>query len=146
MPTTLSIRSCTLKWVRPHLSLLLSKLEVALSVDTSTFALCSRSVLLTITDNDLLLVVSRGSTRCEKIQIAALLPGTMRRISRARSIISGVELWRPAKTTTRKSRCFCALHHHDRMLMPSCHIAFEHRHHLAFACIKLFAEQPLFVF
>src|SRR3954470_5428834 len=37
-------------------------------------------------------------------------------------------VWRPAKTTTRKSRCFCALHHHDRMLMSSCHIAFEHRH------------------
>jgi hypothetical protein len=81
-----------------------------------------------ITDNDLLLVVSRGSTRCEKIQIVALLSGTMRRISRARSIVSGVELWHPAKTTTRKSRCFCALHHHDRMLMSSCHIAFEHRH------------------
>src|SRR4051812_31501475 len=34
------------------------------------------------------------------------------------------ELWHPAKTTTRKSRCFCALHHHDRMLISSCHIAF----------------------
>jgi hypothetical protein len=55
-------------------------------------------------------------------------------------------LWHPAKTTTRKSRCFCALHHHDRMLMSSCHIAFEHRHHLAFACIKLFSEKPSFVF
>src|SRR3954462_5617400 len=43
------------------------------------------------------LVVSRGSTRCEKIQIADLLSGTMRRISRARSIVSGVELWHPAK-------------------------------------------------
>src|SRR4051812_15736963 len=42
------------------------------------------------------------------------------------------------KTTTRKSRCFCALHRHDRMLMSSCHVAFEHRHHLAFFCIKLF--------
>ena len=34
----------------------------------------------------------------------------------------------PRKNTTRKSRCFCALHHHDRMLISSCHIAFEHRH------------------
>src|SRR5215216_5881990 len=67
----------------------------------------------------------------------------MRRISRARSLVSGVELWHPAKTTTRKSRCFCALHHHDRVLMSSCHIAFEHRHHLAFACIKLFSEKPI---
>src|SRR3954465_9976361 len=50
------------------------------------------------------------------------------------------------KTTTRKSRCFCALHHHDRMLMSSCHIEFEHRHHLAFACMKLVAEKPSFVF
>src|SRR3954463_13891491 len=55
-------------------------------------------------------------------------------------------LWHPAKTITRKSRCFCALHHHDRMLMSSCHITFEHRHHLAFACIKLFAEKPVCVF
>src|SRR3954463_15300224 len=93
-----------------------------------------------------LLVVSRGSTRSEKTQITDLLSGTMRRISRARSIVSGVELWHPAKTTTRKSRCFCALHHHDRMLMSSCHIAFEHRHHLAFSCIKLIADKPSFVF
>src|SRR3954471_15839639 len=78
------------------------------------------------------LVVSRGSTRSERTQIADLPPGTMRRISRARSIVSGVELWHPAKTTTRKSRCFCALHHHDRMLMSSCRIAFEHRHHHAY--------------
>src|SRR5215216_3192407 len=70
----------------------------------------------------------------------------MRRISRARSLVSGVELWHPAKTATRKSCCFCALHHHDRMLMSSCRIAFEHRHHLAFACIKLFSEKPSFVF
>src|SRR3954471_18202517 len=47
------------------------------------------------------------------------------------------------KTTTRKSRCFCALHHHGRMLMSSCHIASEHRHHLAFACIKIFSEKPI---
>src|SRR3954465_13005811 len=76
------------------------------------------------------------------MQITDLLPGTMRRISRARSIVSGVELWHPAKTTTRKPRCFCALHHHDRMLMSSCHIAFEHRHHLAFVRIKLFSGKP----
>src|SRR3954464_3737313 len=50
------------------------------------------------------------------------------------------------KTTTRKSRCFCALHHHDRMLMSSGHIAFVHRHHLACARIKLFSEKPVFVF
>src|SRR3954467_2203505 len=56
------------------------------------------------------------------------------------------DMWHPAKTTTRKSRCFCALHHRDRMLMSSCHIAFEHRHHLVFACIKLFADKPSFVF
>src|SRR3954462_1833725 len=61
----------------------------------STF--CFRSVLSTITDNDLLLVVSRGFTRSEKTQIADLPSGTMRRISRARSIVSGVELWHPAK-------------------------------------------------
>src|SRR3954469_17220314 len=61
----------------------------------STF--CFRSVLPTITDNYLLLVVSRGSTRSEKIQTADLPSGTMRRISRARSIVSGVELWHPAK-------------------------------------------------
>src|SRR4051812_17445232 len=73
------------------------KLEVALFVGTSTFDLLIRSVLSTITDNDLLLVVSRGSTRCEKTQIADLLSGTMRRISRARSLVSGVELWHPAK-------------------------------------------------
>src|SRR3954471_10599085 len=50
-----------------------------------------------ITDNDLLLVVSRRSTRSEKTQIADLPSGTMRRISRSRSIVSGVELWHPAK-------------------------------------------------
>src|SRR3954468_15454179 len=61
----------------------------------STF--CFRSVLSTITDNDLLLVVSRGSTRSAGDQTADLLSGTMRRISRARSIVSGVELWHPAK-------------------------------------------------
>ena len=61
----------------------------------STF--CSRRALSTITDNDLLLVVSRGSTQSEKTQIADLLSGTMRRISRARSIVSGVELWHPTK-------------------------------------------------
>src|SRR4051812_26124341 len=44
-----------------------------------------------------LVVVSRGSTRSEKMQIADLPPGTMRRISMARSIVSGVELWHPAK-------------------------------------------------
>ena len=49
------------------------------------------------TEQEPLLVVSRRSTRCEKIQIAGLLSGTMRRISRARSIVSGVELWHPAK-------------------------------------------------
>src|SRR3954470_14697656 len=70
----------------------------------STF--CFRSVLSTITENDLLLVVSRGSTRSEKMQIADLPSGTVRRISRARSLVSGVELWHPAKTTTRKSREF----------------------------------------
>src|SRR4051812_29911920 len=42
-------------------------------------------------------VVSRGSTRSEKTQISDLPPGTMRRISRARSLVSGVELWHPAK-------------------------------------------------
>src|SRR3954470_7159826 len=83
-----------------------SRLEVALFVDTPTFDLLFRSVPSTITDNDLLLVVSRGSTRSEKMQIADLPSGTMRRISRARSIVSGVELWHPAKTTTRKSREF----------------------------------------
>src|SRR3954469_4576879 len=31
------------------------------------------------------------------MQITSLLSGTMRRISRARSIVSGVELWHPAK-------------------------------------------------
>src|SRR3954462_10322819 len=61
----------------------------------STF--CFRSVLSTITDNDLLLVVSRGATRSEKTQFADLPSGTMRRISRARSSVSGVELWHPAK-------------------------------------------------
>src|SRR4051794_14679250 len=61
----------------------------------STF--CFRSVPSTITDNDLLLVVSRGSTRSAKDQTADLPSGTMRRISRARSIVSGVELWHPAK-------------------------------------------------
>jgi hypothetical protein len=44
------------------------------------------------------------------------------------------------KTTTRKSRCFCALHRHDRMLMSSCHSAFEHRHHHAFVCLKIFSK------
>src|SRR4051812_10647875 len=43
------------------------------------------------------LAVSRGSTRSEKTQIADLPSGTMRRISRARSFVSGVELWHPAK-------------------------------------------------
>src|SRR4051812_15159465 len=43
------------------------------------------------------LVVSRGSTRSTKDQIADLPSGNMRRISRARSIVSGVELWHPAK-------------------------------------------------
>jgi hypothetical protein len=56
-----------------------------------------RSALSTIRDNDLLLVVSRRSTQNEKTQIADLPSGTMRRISRARSIVSGVELWHPAK-------------------------------------------------
>src|SRR3954466_2177141 len=50
-------------------------------------------------------------------------------------------VWRPTKTTTRKLRYFCALHHHDRMLMSSCHIAFEHRHViLHFVCLKLFSK------
>src|SRR3954468_5564821 len=49
------------------------------------------------------------------------------------------------KTTTRKSRCFCELHHHDRMLMSSCHIAFEHRYHHAFIRLKLFPKS-LFYF
>src|SRR3954471_12623198 len=103
---------------------------------------CSRSVLSTSSDNDLLLVVSRGSTRNEKLHIADLPSGTMRRISRARSIVSGVELWHPAKPLLENRVDFCALHHHDRMLMSSCRIAFEHRHHLAFACIKLFSGKP----
>src|SRR4051812_8679988 len=49
-------------------------------------------------------------------------------------------LWHPAKPLLENRVDFCALHHHDRMLMSSCHIAFEHRHHLAFACIKLFLK------
>jgi hypothetical protein len=44
------------------------------------------------TEQEPLLVVSRRSTRSEKMQITDLLSGTMRRISRARSIVSGVEL------------------------------------------------------
>src|SRR3954468_5248451 len=64
---------------------------------TFNFVRCFRSVLLMNVDNDLLLVVSRRSTRSEKTQIADLPSGTMRRISRARSIVSGVELWHPAK-------------------------------------------------
>src|SRR3954462_11816592 len=50
-----------------------------------------------IRNNDPLLVVSRRSTRSEMTQNANLPSGTMRRISRARSIVSGVELWHPAK-------------------------------------------------
>ena len=111
-----------------------------------TSSLSLRSVLSTNENNEPLLVVSRGSTRSEKTQIADLPSGTMRRISRARSLVSGVELWHPAKTTTRKSRCFCALHHHDRMLMSSCHIAFEHRHHLAFCLHKTICRKTYFCF
>ena len=87
----------------------------------STF--CSRSVLSTITDNDLLLVVSRGSTRSEKTQIADLPSGTMRRISRARSIVSGVELWHPAKPLLENRVVFV---HCIIMTACSCHHATLH--------------------
>src|SRR3954462_9403329 len=50
-----------------------------------------------IRNNDPLLVVSRRSTRSEMTQNANLPSGTMRRISRARSLVSGVELWHPVK-------------------------------------------------
>src|SRR3954464_3109810 len=43
------------------------------------------------------LVVSQGFTQSKKMQIADLPSGTMGRISRARSLVSGVELWHPAK-------------------------------------------------
>src|SRR3954462_5512521 len=87
----------------------------------STF--CFRSVLPTITDNDLLLVVSRGSTWSEKTQIADLPSGTMRRISRARSIVSGVELWHPAKPLLENRVDFV---HCIIMTACSCHHATLH--------------------
>src|SRR4051812_45172432 len=130
----------------PAILLCPRKLGVALFVDASTFDLLFPECSLD--DHGQRPLVSGVARIYTKREDADRRPssGTMRRISRARSIVSGVELWHPAKTTTRKSRCFCALHHHDRMLMSSCHIAFEHRHHLAFACIKLFAEKPVCVF
>src|SRR4051812_23091682 len=70
------------------------KLEVALPLTSSVvYPECS----LDEQGQRPLLVVSRRSTRSEKTQIADLPSGTMRRISRARSIVSGVELWHPAK-------------------------------------------------
>src|SRR4051812_43540913 len=82
------------------------KLEVALTFDTSTFDLCLSGVFSRRTGastlvggvadfktkKESLLVVSRGSSQSDKIQTVGLLPPTMRRISRARSIVSGVEL------------------------------------------------------
>ena len=124
MPTTHSIRLCTLKWMRMH--------RFPLSIEARGGFICgylylrpfcSRSVLSTITDNDLLLVVSRGSTRSEKIQIADLLSGTMRRISRARSIVSGVELWHPAKPLLENRVVFV---HCIIMTACSCHHATLH--------------------
>ena len=104
---------------------------------------CSRSVLPTVTDNDLLLVVSRGSTRSEKIQVINLLPGTMRRISRARSIVSGVELWHPAKPLLENRVVFV---HCIIMTACSCHHATLHLSIviiLHFARIKLFQKNPV---
>ena len=116
----------------------------------STF--CSRSVPSTITDNDPLSVVSRRSTRCEKIQIAALLSGTMRRISRARSIVSGVELWHPAKQLLENRVVFV---HCIIMNACSCHHATLHLsiviilHLLALNYLRknlvLFSKRPAFV-
>src|SRR3954465_15034610 len=97
MPTTPSIRFCTLKWMRMHRFPLSIGARGGLLLIPLPSTFCFRSVLSTITDNDPLLVVSRGSTRNEKMQIADLPSGTMRRISRARSSVSGVELWHPAK-------------------------------------------------
>src|SRR4051812_42703187 len=86
--------------------LLLPNLEVALSFDTFTFVFvypeCSPNereqqpfvggVTNFKIEQESLLVVSRISTQSEKIQIVGLLPRTRRRISRVRSIISGVKL------------------------------------------------------
>src|SRR3954469_6134807 len=81
------------------------------------------SVPSTITDNDLLLVVSRGPTLSKKMQIADLPSGTMRRISRARSIVSGVELWHPAKPLLENRVVFV---HCIIMTACSCHHATLH--------------------
>src|SRR4051812_31602023 len=65
------------------------------------------------------------------MQIADLLSGTMRRISRARSIVSGVELWHPAKPLLENRIVFvhciimtaCSYHHatlHLSIVMSSC--------------------------
>ena len=74
-------------------------------------------------ENGTLLVVSRGSTRSEKMQITDLLSGTMRRISRARSIVSGVELWHPAKPLLENRVVFV---HCIIMTACSCHHATLH--------------------
>src|SRR4051812_8888019 len=106
MPTTHSIRLCTLKWMRMHRFSLPIEVRGGLIGWYLYLRLCFPECSLDDlgrrplvggvanfkSEKEPLLVVSRGSTRSEEIQTADLLSGTMRRISRARSIVSGVEL------------------------------------------------------
>src|SRR3954467_9833341 len=98
MPTTPCIRFCTLKWMRMHrFPPFPSELEVPLFVDTSTFDLLFPECPLDDHgQRPLVSGVARIYTKREDSD-RRLLPGTMRRISRARSLVSGVELWHPAK-------------------------------------------------
>src|SRR4051812_24901477 len=81
------------------------------------------------------LVVSRGSTRSEETQFADLLSGTMRRISRARSFVSGVELWHPAKPLLE-----------NRVKFVHCIVVIMHcLHKTVFATSDLFSKRPIFI-
>jgi hypothetical protein len=104
---------------------------VALFVDTSTFDLLYPECSFDDHGQRPLLVVSRGSTRSEKMQIADLPSGTMRRISRARSINSGVELWHPAKPLLENRVVFVHC-----IIMTSC----------IFSALKNFAKNLIFIF
>src|SRR4051812_45525094 len=104
----------------PAILLCPRKLGVALFVDASTFDLLFPECSLDDHgQRPLVSGVARIYTMREDSD-RRLLSGTMRRISRARSIVSGVELWHPAKPLLENRVVFV---HCIVMTAGSCHHA-----------------------